>query len=187
MRHPVTGLTVLALLTTTMAAPAAGQKQDIRTRGYFGIGGGGAVPVGNYADGAKTGFVTNLIAGFTTRGGILGARADFTWAQNRNKILDGNIRQLGLNADVVLTPGHRPNKFHPYFLAGAGIYNVHSSAAGVASTSETKPAFNVGTGVQVHLGHRTDLFVEGRYMTILTSGNNLGLIPISLGFRWGGI
>lgn len=188
MSRFVAGVVASTLLLGITAAPAAAQKQDIKTRGYFGVGGGVSAPVGDFKDGAKTGFAANLLGGFTTRGGIFGARAALTWAQNGDRILDGNHRMIGLDANVVLTPGHRPNNFHPYFLAGAGLYNVHSGGGtGVASHTETKPAFNVGVGLQIHTGHQTDIFVEGRYLNIRTSGNSSSLVPITFGLRWGGI
>jgi opacity protein-like surface antigen len=82
----------------------------------------------------------------------------------------------------VITPGHRPAGFHPYFLAGVGGYHVTSTGG----SGETRLALNGGAGVQFHLGHQSDLFVEGRYLTIRT-GQAVNLIPVTFGFRWGGI
>lgn len=187
MKRTGVGLATAGLLLAVTAAPAAAQRQDIKLRGYFGFGGGGAIPMGNYADAAKFGFLVNAIGGFTTRGGIFGARADVMWAQNSLKSTagGGNERLLGLNADVVLTPGHRPNNVHPYFLFGAGIYNANQSTQGI-SGSETKFAINTGFGVQVHTGNRLDLFFEGRFISIRAT-SAINFIPLTVGVRWGGI
>lgn len=185
MRRVALGFVALCVMVAATAAPVTAQKKDIKTRGYIGIGGGLAIPVGEYGDLAKTGWLANLIGGFTTKGGIFGGRADAMWAQNSITNADGHERLLGLNADLVLTPGHRPANFHPYFLAGVGVFNARESAAGI-SGSETKLAINVGAGVQIHTGHRTDVFLEGRWLSI-RANNPVNLIPLTLGLRWGGI
>jgi hypothetical protein len=161
------------------------QKQDISVRGYFGIGGGLGIPVGDFGDLAKTGWLGQAIGGFTTRGGVFGARADVSFGQNSMKLAAGKLQLVGLNTDVVLTPGHRPANFHPYFLAGVGVYNA-KPISGAAGSSQTKLALNTGVGVQFHLGHRTDLYVEGRLLSIRTQAST-NLIPLTVGFRWGGI
>ena len=178
----------ILLLGTAVSAAAQTKavKRDVSTRGYFGVGGGLAVPVGDYGDIAKTGFVANAIGGFTTKGGIWGARADIMWAQNSLKAEDGHERLLGLNLDAVITPGHRPANAHPYFLAGLGVYNGKDTNPAVSGSS-TKLAINAGAGLQVHTGHRTDVFIEGRFITVRTSGTALNFIPIVLGIRWGGV
>ena len=185
MRRSIRGPVVLGLLLWA-AAPLSAQKADIKARGYVGIGGGLAVPVGDYADLAKTGWVGDVFGGFTTKGGIFGGRLDAMWAQNGFDLLDGHERLLGLNADVVLTPGHRPANVHPYFLAGIGFFNGKSTASGVTG-SDTKFAFNTGVGVQVHTGHRTDVFFEGRFISVRTEGSALNFLPLVIGLRWGGI
>ena len=177
---------VLATLTcAALATPAVAQKKDISVRGYFGIGGGLAVPVGDFSEGVKTGWLGQAIGGFTTRGGIFGGRADVSFGQNSLKGGGGKIQLVGGNVDVVLTPGHRPANFHPYLLAGLGLYNA-KPAGGATGSSETKLAINGGLGVQFHLGHRTDLYVEGRFLSIRTQSSS-NLIPLTVGFRWGGI
>jgi hypothetical protein len=176
----------LGILVAAAASTAEAQKKDISVRGYFGVGGGFAFPLGDFHDAAKTGWLANAIGGFTTRNGIWGARADIMWAQNSFKAVPGHERLLGANVDAVITPGHRPANAHPYFLAGVGVYNAKDTSPSV-SGSDTKLAINAGAGLQVHTGHRTDVFIEGRYLTIRTSGSALNLIPITFGIRWGGI
>jgi len=176
---------LVVVLTVVAAAPAAAQKQDIAVRGYFGIGGGLVVPSGDFGDAAKTGWLGQALGGFTTRGGIFGGRADVSFGQNSLKTGAGKIQFVGGNVDVVLTPGHRPAGFHPYLLAGVGVYNAKPTG-GASGSAETKLALNGGLGVQLHLGHRTDAYVEGRFLSV-RSNNAINLIPITVGFRWGGI
>lgn len=177
---------LLVGIGSSAAAQTKAMKKDISARGYFGVGGGLAVPVGDFGDEAKTGWLANAIGGFTTRSGTWGARADIMWAQHSLKNEVGHERLLGANVDGVLTPGHRPANAHPYFVAGIGLYNGKDSSPGVTG-SDTKLALNAGVGLQIHTGHRTDVFVEGRFITIRTSGSPLNLVPITFGIRWGGI
>lgn len=185
MRRLALQLIMPVVLVAAAAGSLAGQGNTMRARGYFGIGGGLSVPVGDYGDLTKTGWVGDIFAGLTTKGGLLGGRLDAIWAQNGNSDDDGHTRFLGVNADVVITPGHRPAKVHPYFLGGVGLLNGKSTATGV-SGSDTKFAINAGAGVQVHTGHRMDVFLEARFITVRTS-NALNFLPIVFGLRWGGI
>ena len=182
MRRKAVGLVACGVL---LGAVQAAAQSDIKTRGYFGVGGGLSLPVGDFGDVANTGWVGSAFGGFTTRGGIFGARADVMWAQNGLKAGDGHQRMLGANVDLVLTPGHRPANVHPYFLAGVGLYNGKTSVS-VGSGDETKFAFNAGVGVQIHTGHRTDVFFEGRLISFRSS-DPLNFIPLVVGVRWGGI
>lgn len=111
---------------------------------------------------------------------MLGGRLDVSYGQN--KFEGGSYKHLGATANVVLTPGHRPANFHPYLLAGGGIYHVRVTGG----TNRTKPALNGGLGIQLHLGHRTDLYLEGRFISIL-SDPSTNFIPVTVGFRWGRI
>src|SRR5262245_37491163 len=129
------------ILFCSAASTAEAQKKDISARGYFGVGGGFGFPVGDFHDVAKTGWLANAIGGFTTRNGIWGARADIMWAQNSFKAVPGHERLLGANVDAVVTPGHRPANWHPYFLAGVGVYNGKDTGP-TASGSDTKLAIN---------------------------------------------
>jgi opacity protein-like surface antigen len=60
------------------------------------------------------------------------------------------------------------------------------SGGGVsASASETKVTFGGGAGVKFRAGSRASVFIEGRYLTINTSGSNANFIPITLGVSFG--
>ncbi len=181
MRRFVLAAACLGLAVASAGDIEAQSSQQLRARGYIGVGGGLAVPVGDLSDAAKTGWMGQLVGGYTSRGGLLGARIDATYGQNSLKTT-GNVKLVGATGNVVVTPGHRPANIHPYFLAGAGLYRVSSTGG----TAVTKVALNGGGGVQFHMGHRSDLFVEARFLTIRTDGPT-NLIPIIVGFRWGGI
>jgi outer membrane protein with beta-barrel domain len=176
----VTGLvSLVAVLAFTSTLEA--QHRELERRGYLGVGGGLGVPSGQFGADANLGWLGQAYAGYTTRGGIFGARLDATFGRNPFGSL-GGFWTAGGTVNAVFTPGHRPAGFHPYLLGGAGAYYVDASGG----TGETAVALNGGAGVQFHLGHRSDFYVEGRFLTIRTE-RAVNLFPITLGFRWGGI
>jgi hypothetical protein len=180
MHRTLTALGMSALLMAGVASTAAGQA-----RGYVGFGAGVSLPMGDFKDGAKTGWLGQVIAGVTSASGVIGGRVDGMYARHSIKsgsTSGGTVKLMGANLDLVWTPGHRPNKVHPYLLGGIGFYNAKFGNA----DGDTNLAFNVGGGVQVHLGNRMDFYTELRYLNIRTD-NSIGLLPISIGLRWGGI
>lgn len=176
----LTGLVSLAaLLAFTSTAEA--QHHELQRRGYVGFGGGLGVPSGQFGVAANLGWMGQAFAGFTSRRGLFGARVDASFGRNPFGGL-GGLWTAGATVNAVLTPGHRPANFHPYLLGGAGAYYVDASGG----SGETALALNGGAGVQFHLGHRSDFYVEGRFLSIRTD-QAVNMIPITLGFRWGGI
>jgi hypothetical protein len=76
-------------------------------------------------------------------------------------------------------------KFRPYLIGGLGVYNINFDLAGV--DSETKFGINAGAGFTVPVGQgSTRLFAEGRFHNIFTEGENLNLLPITIGIMFGG-
>ena len=179
MRRKLVGLAVTTLLIAAAARPAAAQA-----RGYVGLGGGVNIPIGDFKDFNKTGWLGELIAGVTGKDGMWGGRIDGMYLHNTFKGGGGATKLFGANADLVVTPGKRPAKVHPYVLGGVGFFNVKND--GVAG-SETKFAWNAGAGLQVHTGNKLDVFFEGRFLSISTTGSSIHMIPIAVGLRWGGI
>ncbi len=168
-------------LAASLATPEDGEAQRLQRRGYIGAGGGLGIPSGQFGTDASVGWLGHLFGGYTTRGGLWGVRLDGT--VGKNSLGPGSSFWLGGGTvNAVLTPGHRPANFHPYFMAGAGPYYVNSTDG----SGEVAVGLNGGAGVQLHLGHQTDIFLEGRFLTI-RADRAVNLVPITVGFRWGGI
>ncbi len=179
---------VLGLVTLAAVSQAAGQvpsKADVESRGYFGFGGGLSIPVGDYGDFTKTGWVLQGFGGVTFRDGLIGVRADGMFGQNKDKGADQHMRLIGANVDLVVTPGRRPMNVHPYLLGGVGFYNAKLVGTPGAPGS-SKFALNAGVGIQVHTGHAMDLYVESRIITVRTAIRT-NFVPLTVGLRFGGI
>lgn len=177
MRRKITGLAAAAFLAGTLGAtPALAQA-----RGYIGFGAGLSIPTGTFGDCCKTGWLGQVVAGITGASGMLGGRIDGMYVRNSVKGTGGGKSKLiGVNADLVWTPGQRPAKIHPYLLGGLGFFNSDDR-------DETKLAFNVGAGLQVHMTERMGFFTEARFISIRTTGASTNFIPIAVGLRWGGV
>ena len=184
MKRMLAGVVASGFLMAVAVAPAAAQA-----RGYIGFGAGAAVPVGDFADSDKLGWLGQLIAGITGPSGRLGGRIDGAYSRHSFKgSAPGHDGLFGGNADVVLNFGTTASKARPYLLAGVGIYNVKSTGTGTVSysTSETKGAFNGGAGVNIKTRGNMAVFLEGRFVSIRFEGGSLNFIPLSIGVRWGG-
>jgi len=182
MRRKLVGLAAAALLMAVTAQTATAQA-----RGYVGFGGGVAIPMGDFKDEVKTGWLGQVIAGVTGASGMIGGRIDGNYIRNSVKGTGGtHTTLLGANLDLVVTPGKRPAKVHPYLLGGIGVFNAKESGSGVSGDGVTKFAFNAGAGLQIHLGNRMDFYTEVRYLNIRTE-NSTSLLPIVIGLRFGGV
>jgi opacity protein-like surface antigen len=73
----------------------------------------------------------------------------------------------------------------PYVLAGGGFYNVKITIPSqTVDTSESKFAYAFGAGLNVGVGP-LHAFVEGRYVSIQTSGTSTKFIPATVGLQFG--
>lgn len=171
MRGLVVGVTTLALAAITTAAPLAGQ--GLR----FGVGGG---PTFVLEEGGGT--------DFHAMGTLAFGAGDLPVSFR----LDG-MYQLGDDVDVLSGAANAvyafevsyETKFRPYLIGGLGAYNINPDAEGV--DSETKFGINLGAGFHVPVGPgNARLFAEGRFHNVFTSGENLNLLPITVGVMFGG-
>ena len=169
-----------AMMVGTIAVLVAGSA-TAQARGYVQLGAGLAIPVGDYKDdGAKTGFIGQVAGGITS--GMIGGRISGSYIRNGYEGFDVHTRFVGAMADLVVSP-KTSGKAAPYVLAGAGFQNGKTS--GGISNGETKFAWNAGAGVGVRAGG-IGLFLEGRFLSVRTSGASTNLIPITVGVRLGG-
>jgi hypothetical protein len=165
-------MAAVAIAALTSASPLA--AQGVR----FGVGGG---PTFVLEDGGGT--------DFHAMGTVAFAGGDDLPVSFR---LDGQY-QLGDDVDVLSGTGNavyafsvsEDTKFRPYLIGGLGIYNINPDAEGF--DSETKFGINAGAGFNVPVGQgNARLFGEARFHNIFTEGENLNLLPITVGIMFGG-
>ena len=174
MKRVLLGL--IALGSIAAFSPAAAQRPRLS------LGVGGVKPSGDY------GTVDNM--GWNLLGALelslpkspLALRADLIYGQTTHQggsLFTGSTKLSGVSADAVYHIGAPMVPVRLYLLGGAGYYRVD-----VDGTSQTKPAFNAGTGLSLGVGPMK-LFGEARFITVRTSGGAVNFFPVSVGLTFG--
>jgi|SRR5882724_3777242 opacity protein-like surface antigen len=181
---------IVAMGVAVAVSASAAQAQ---TGVSLGLGGGAAVPTGSLADGAKTGWSSEVVARVKPGASPVGLQLDGFY--NRFGLeggIDGNSRMIGGTANAVLAfpiPGHA----RPYLIGGVGVYNGKTTITGQpASDSQTKFGANAGAGLDVGIGKSAALFAEGRFHAIFKGAvdqttlqdETAYMVPVTLGLRW---
>ena len=175
LRHLVPAAGAIALCATAASAQV-GRPVSL------GISGGASIPTGSLGDGLESGFNVGGLLQVSPPASPLGLRLEggyhrFDYANGGN----GNTRVIdGIANGVVRLPGQ---VVRPYLIAGVGAYNVGGEVAGVDLDSETNMGLNGGVGIDLPLSGLA-AFVEARYHTIFRDGENLNMVPVTVGIRF---
>ncbi len=178
------GLVVSALVVSALAF---GESAEAQTR--FGIAAGAAVPTGDFADFAKSGFNVEGSVEFKPMTMPFGIRGDLSY--NRFGVdvsgLDGNFTALGgaLNAVFQMAGVGAA----PYVIVGPTITNLDGEITGTSAgdvEGETKIGAQGGVGVKFPLSGFTSK-VEARYNTIFTEDSNTNMFILNFGILFGGV
>jgi opacity protein-like surface antigen len=173
---------VLAVLSLAGVGGLSAQ-QGIRV----GIGGGVQLPTGDYGNFDKMGWLIGGDVTYWLTGAPVGIRADVEYAQTSHKNnVDGNSKVIGGLAEVVYAFGTQADQLRPYILGGVGYYNVKVEVTGFPSASESKVGFGGGAGVAFKVGTgSTRVFIEGKFVSVSTSGSSTTFFPLRAGLRFG--
>jgi hypothetical protein len=187
MKGMLKALTAVAMATAFTASTAHAQ-----TPVTFGVGGGVSLPLGDFSDAAKLGFQGTALVEFAPANLPVGFRVDGSYIRNNfsdDAAADGHFQTIDGTANVVYTFKTAPeSRFHPYLIAGGGVYNLKADVTDVGSSSSTKFGANAGAGFNIAAGSAM-VFVEGRFHNIFQSdddGGNVNFIPITVGVKFGG-
>lgn len=186
MARTVASFCLAAIGTVVVGTPGAA-AQGVR----YGLGGGLAVPIIDYADIDKTGWGVGADATYWLSSGRIGIRAQASFNQTRQRagaccLSDHTTQIAGGGADVVYAFGVPARSTRLYLLAGIGLYNVRLSAPGFTSSSDTRVGFGGGAGVGY--GARAGslgLFLEAQVTSVTVNGVNFATIPVRVGLRTG--
>lgn len=177
---------VFSVLAVLSLAGVAGLSAQEGVR--LGIGGGAQLPTGDYGNFDKMGWLIGGDLTYWLTGAPVGIRADVQYAQTSHKNnVDGNSKVIGGLAEVVYAFGTSAEQLRPYILGGVGYYNVKVEVTGFGSVSESKVGFGGGAGVAFKVGTgSTRFFIEGKFVSVSTSGSSTTFIPLRAGLRFGG-
>jgi len=177
----------LALVVTvaSVARVAAVSAQSAR----FGLGGGLLSPLGDYKNLDNTGWHGLVRVDFSIPMSPLGIRVDGLYGQTSHKAPfegDGNSKGIGGLASLVWNIPVPAPMVKPYVLAGGGFFNLKTTIPSLSvDSSESKFAYALGAGVKIGAGP-INVFAEGRYVSVQTSGGATKFVPLTVGVLFGG-
>jgi hypothetical protein len=180
--HPL----ILALATVILTVSTA-SAQDAR----FNVGAGWMLPTGDYwnkpnvyHESQSAGAAWQLMGAVevTIPRAPVGLRVDGMYGKIRRHgsfDVNGSTKLNGGTADLVYRIGAPMVPVRLYLLAGLGYYSVDLGLG-----SESNVGYNAGTGLSIGAGP-TKVFVEGRYISVQTSGSAMNFFPVTAGLSFG--
>lgn len=153
----------------------------------IGLGGGVLIPMSDYKTADKMGWLGGADATYWLTGAPVAIRIEGDYSQTSHKNnVGGHTSIIGGMAQVVYALGTKDASMRPYVLGGLGYFHAKVDVTGFGSASENKLGWGVGAGVAFKMGTgSTQIFAEGRYQSVQTSGKALTMIPIRAGIRFG--
>ncbi len=182
------GLVLLvAALCVVAARPAMAQRAMAQGGGLrYGVSAGLLMPIGDYGDADKMGFVGGAGATYWLAGQPIGIRGDLSYSSTSHDGVGatGSTKLIGGMASVVyaLMPASAPARL--MITGGVGYYSI-DFGGGIAKQS--KLGFGGGAAVAFKMGTgSTRLVVGTRYTSVSTDGTSrLNFLPITVGLTFG--
>ena len=174
-----------------------------RSGWYLGLAAGASVPRGAVNDFYKTGFNVEVPIGYQPASFPLGLRIDLGYSRfngreaGTNGLLtqpdDPNIWSATANLTFDLLKFGQERRGSLYLVGGGGVfrftdfYNSNRSdndfTSAFQGTPTTKGGWTGGAGLGLPIGN-TSLFVESRYTTAYTQGEETRWVPVVIGLKW---
>ena len=176
MKRVLLSFMVLGWIAALSASPAAAQKARLS------IGAGGVVPTGDYSTVDNAGWELMGAVELGIPRSPLGVRVDAMYGQTSHQggLFSGSTKLSGGTANAVYRIGAPMVPVKLYVLGGLGYYKVDLGAG----ASESKVAFDGGTGLRLGLGPM-NVFGEARFISVRTSGSPLNFFPVTVGLSFG--
>ncbi len=176
MKRILGAITVLSFAMVAVTSSADAQDMGGTRSVNFGIAAGASFLTGNYGDFYDTGF--NVMGTLGMQPASLPVGLRFDAAYNSFGSNGPTLKVISGTANAVLTTSNMSG-VKPYVIGGVGIYN---SKAG-SGDGQTKFGLNAGGGIEFALsGFNT--FVEARYHSVFTDGDNMNYIPLVFGIKF---
>ncbi|MES2305675.1 MAG: outer membrane beta-barrel protein [Gemmatimonadota bacterium] len=174
MRRPFPALLLFVVLVGSVHPMQAQAKSA-----YFFGSAGVTLPMGDYGDYAKGGWIGNAGVGYN-----ISDRANFgaevMYGSNKHKSSDDRTDLLGVGGFLDYTVGNPKGKIVPYLLGGLGVLNQKFKPATGNSESESKLMISGGGGLYFPMG-TAGLYLESRYI----KRGDTGFLGIAGGFTVG--
>ncbi len=178
-------ISTLALTAAAIALFAStGSAQSGRPI-TLGISGGAAIPVGDFADVAETGFNGTVSLGFLPYGSSVGLRIDGMYNKFNLKdefdASDTDPTIIAGTANLVFSlPGQG---IRPYLIGGGGIYGLKNDRENIDDKYENDVGVNGGIGAAFPLGG-FNTFIEARFHHIFSDPGSVQFVPVTFGISF---
>ncbi|MEN8198177.1 MAG: outer membrane beta-barrel protein [Pseudomonadota bacterium] len=129
------------------------------------ISGGAAIPIGDFGEFSKTGWMAAGGVLFDAGPSGLGIGAEVFYGQNNHEadVFNSKTTPYGAMAIVDYAFG-TAGGIRPYVFGGLGLLVHRISGDGFDSESDSQFGYQFGGGVSFPIGGTTSLYGEGRYM-----------------------
>lgn len=166
---------------TVVAAALAFSAADAQAQIGFSIAGGPSFAMGDFGDNTDMGYHAKVAASFSLPLLPIGLEAGAMWSRFDASEGDGHAQILNGSLDAVInlpTP-----VITPYLIGGVGYYNLkEESPLGEFDTNDF--GLNIGAGVRLGLVGLGGVFAEARLHNVMTEGDAVRFVPVSLGIRF---
>lgn len=172
---------VVVLMATAETGSAAAQGVEVS------IGGGAALPQGLLNSGTNTGVHEVVAVSVAPATLPVSIRIDGMYSRlGLSGGVDGHFGVFQGTANAVYRfPAAEATTIRPYVTGGLGVYNYQIIAKPEFLENEsTDLGINGGAGVDFVVGALA-VFAEARYHSVFIPGENVELLPITVGIRFG--
>jgi opacity protein-like surface antigen len=172
-RGSLVSLGVIALAAAVIPATASAQ--------FVYVGGGASVPIGDFKDYAKTGWLAQVGLGYMipSVNGLMVSAEGF-YGSNKHTDVDGDKTNIIAGMATVGYIFMPDKKVSPYVLGGAGFQSHKFDPATGESETSTKFGYNGGLGLSFTLNPTIGFWVEGRIL----GSKDSKMIPLQAGFSF---
>jgi outer membrane protein W len=179
---------MLLLVPAATASASGGWLIDARA----GVG----LPMGDFGDVYKSGLMIGVEAtkmmstnlGIGVDGGYIknSPTDDYQAFLGAGTEADAKFMRYGVHGKYML--GQAGSKMMPYFVAGAGMYNIKEEitppGGPSAEASETDFGIRGGMGMNMMLGQKMGLGFQADFNDVFTEGSSSQFIGLSAGLHW---
>jgi hypothetical protein len=170
---------------------------------YVGLGGGPNVPTGRVSDFYKTGFNVEVPIGWQPTSSAFGVRFDLGYSRLNGRSAgtnglsfqpdDPSIWSATANLTLDLLKFGESRRGALYLVGGGGVFRFTDFFSADRTDNDVESAFEGspvtkggltgGAGLAFPIGGAS-LFVESRYTTAYTEGDNTRWVPVIFGLKW---
>lgn len=174
MKRIATAVAVAGMMVFS-AASASAQKGQLFVYGT----GGALLPMGDFGDGAKTGWIAGAGLGYDITNHLF-LTGGYRLSSNKLKAIDDNIKLSGFDGGLGYTFGGPTAKIFPY-VRGSIVMVKAKVGDGEAGDSDT--GFAGAFGLYKPSG-KGGFFVEGQYNTISGDVSDTNFLTLGIGFTY---